>query len=303
MTETPVAVIVFNRPELTARVLQRLAAVRPRRLYVIADGPRARIAGDDARVAEVAALFDRLPWSCQVVRQSAAENLGCRRRVASGLDWLFAEVPRAIILEDDCLPAESFFPYCEELLTRYESHERVASVCGMTHDLPGASLPESYRFSRYCFIWGWATWRRAWERYDPAMTPLADGTIDGILRDIFPQWRARLYWKTILRRCQRGMLDTWDYPWLLSCWKHGMVHAVPGVSMVENIGIGAEATHTTTNPYAACLVSNLEFPLRHPRDIEPDAVLDDSIEDRIFSRSLAHRARWLWNRLSRPLRR
>lgn len=299
MIETPVAVIVFNRPDATARLLRRLATIRPRRLFVIADGPRVDVAGEESRVAAVARLFQDLPWSCQVVSQSAHENLGCRRRVTSGLDWLFAEVPRAIILEDDCLPTESFFPYCEELLERYAADDRVASVCGMTHDLPGASGPASYRFSRYCFIWGWATWRRAWERYDPGLTPLDDGTIDDILRGVFPGWRARLYWKAILRRCQRGQLDTWDYPWLLSCWKHAMVHAVPSVSMVENIGIGSGATHTTVNPYAVPAASDLAFPLRHPEEVAADPARDDSVEDRIFSRSLPNRVAWLRDRLVR----
>lgn len=297
MTDTPIAVIVFNRPDATARLLRRLAAVRPRRVFVIRDGVRVGIQGEEQRVAAVTDMFNRLPWSCQVVRQLSDVNLGCRLRITTGLDWLFSQVSRAMILEDDCLPSASFFPYSEELLERYRDDDRVGSVCGMTHDETGYSVGSSYRFSRYCFVWGWATWRRAWDKNDPDMRPLDDGKIDTILRDVFPSLRARLYWKIVLKRCKEGRIDTWDYPWLLSCWNQGMVHVVPRVSLVENIGMGPESTHTNVAPYRMGNILSLQFPLQHPSPpIEADRRLDRLVEDRIFSRSLVNRTRWLLKR-------
>jgi hypothetical protein len=300
--DTPVAVIVFNRPKATERLLRRLAQVRPRQVFVIRDGARLGIAGEEARVAAVSDLFTRLPWSCQVIRDYSGINLGCRLRVTSGLNWLFSHVPQAMILEDDCLPAESFFPYCEELLQRYADDERVGSICGMTHDMSLNGATTSYRFSRYCFVWGWATWRRAWVKNDPDMTPFDDETVNGILKSVFPSWRARLYWSLILKRCKRGQIDTWDYPWLLSCWKNHMMHVVPRVSLVENIGIGPESTHTQSVPYRIGNILSLQFPLRHPDEREPDFRLDDSVEDRIFSRSVFNRLVWLANRFGLPTR-
>lgn len=291
--KTPIAVICFNRPEATARLLRRLASVKPERLFVICDGPRPEVPTDNASVSTVRALFDRLPWKCDVLHDFAPSNLGCRSRVISGLDWVFSHVERAIILEDDCLPTASFFPFCETMLERYADDRRVGSVCGMSHDslVPPAST--SYRFSRYCFVWGWATWRRAWGLYDASMSPFSDGSIDIVLKSTFQSPRERLYWKMLLKRCLSGKIDTWDYQWVLTCWKHGLIHVVPSVTLVENIGIGPESTHTQTAVYGISNVLSINFPLIHPSAIAADRTKDKRIEDRIFSRNLSNRLKWL----------
>jgi len=294
---TPVVTLVFNRPEQTRRLVGQLAEARPPQLFVVADGPRPNKPGEAAKVAEVRALFDRLPWACEVVRNFSDVNLGCAVRVSSGLTWAFQQVEEAIILEDDCIPNHSFFPYAVELLERFREDPRVGSICGTTLGLIPGECSASYRFSRYCAIWGWATWRRAWAHYDFAMTPLKDGSLDAILRRTFPSWRARTYWRTIFRRVSTGKINTWDYRWALSCWKHGLLAVVPSLNMVENQGFGAESSHTRGDIYRLAPVGEMPLPLKHPSHIEADQVADQAIEDRIFSRNLQHRLIWAWRRI------
>lgn len=295
-SDTPVVVIGFNRPQTTARILRRLSGVRPRLIYAICDGARSHVPGESAAVCEVRRLFDRLPWSCTVERDFSSINLGCRERIVSGLWKVFDRSEKAIILEDDCLPSPTFFPFCEELLARYEHDNRVGSICGMTHDVLSPPINSSYRFSRYCFVWGWATWRRAWQRYDVAMEPVADGSLDVILRRVFSNPRARLYWKIILKRCYEERINTWDYQWALSCWKHNMIHVTPSVSLVENIGIGADSTHTRKTLTEVPNILSMNFPLTHPQEVETSASKDDSIEDRVFSRNFRNRVKWIYRK-------
>lgn len=290
--DTPVIVLAFNRPDLTARLIECLSSVRPARVLVVCDGPREGSAGEAARVSAVRDLFENLPWSCEVVCNYSDTNLGCARRVSSGLTWAFEQVEEAIILEDDCLPAVSFFPYAAEMLDRYRHDPRVGSISGTSPGyLPPPGSP-SYRFSRYCFIWGWATWRRAWTHYDFGMAPVSNGELRGILKQTFPNWRARWYWQWLLRRVHRGRINTWDYQWFLTCWREQLSSVVPSVNLVENVGFGKDSTHTQFDPYELGPPGELSFPLRHPERVELDLNADTLVENAIFSRTLPARARW-----------
>src|ERR1700726_626208 len=168
---TPVTFIVFNRPERTAEVFAAIRAARPSQLFVIADGPRANMEADASKCAAVRAVIAGVHWPCQVRRCFSDANIGLRRNISEGLDWVFDQVERAIILEDDCLPHPSFFPFCEELLNHYAEDRQIAMISGTNFD-PAHLAPsgdESYYFSRFCHIWGWATWRRAWKLCDHEM--------------------------------------------------------------------------------------------------------------------------------------
>ncbi len=163
--DTAVALLLFRRPEETARVFERIREARPSRLFLIADGPRPGNEEDARGCEEARAVVERVDWPCDVVRDFAEENLGLKRRIPSGLDRVFSEVEEAIVLEDDCLPHPSFFPYCAELLDRYRDDERIVHITGsQLLRIPPAEA--SYHFSRYPHVWGWASWRRAWDLYD-----------------------------------------------------------------------------------------------------------------------------------------
>src|SRR6185436_19386626 len=169
----PVALIIFNRPDLTARVFEAIRQAQPRQLFVIADGPRNP---DDERLCnEARQVVAHVDWKCDVRTDFSQTNLGCGRRPASGIDWVFSQVAEAIILEDDCIPAPSFFHFCERLLEHYRNDTRVMHISGNNY-LPAdkrsserEAQSRSYYFSKYTFSCGWATWRRAWKHYDSAL--------------------------------------------------------------------------------------------------------------------------------------
>jgi hypothetical protein len=242
--ETPVAFLVFNRPDTTARVLGAIRAARPRKLLVIADGPRPDRPGEAERCAAVRALVDQVDWPCEVKRSFSDVNLGCGRRISSGLAWVFAEEERAIVLEDDCLPHPDFFPFCERLLDRYADDERVAMIGGTNFLLDELrDLPSSYFFSRYFAIWGWATWRRAWARYDFRMSHWPALREVGALATLYRQPFMQAHMARVFDLVHGGEIDTWDVQWFHACLFDNGLSVTPRANLVSNIGhVG---THTS----------------------------------------------------------
>ena len=164
--DTPVVLIAFNRPESTRRTLDAIRGARPARLFLVCDGPRPECPTDAALCGEVRAVLDEIDWSCQVDRRYSERNLGCEGNVETGLDWVFDQVDRAIVLEDDCVPDPTFFRFAEELLTRYVDDTRVWHVAGNSHHVPSALFgDDSYAFSTWASVWGWATWSDRWLRH------------------------------------------------------------------------------------------------------------------------------------------
>jgi hypothetical protein len=283
----PVVVVVWRRPETTARVLAAVRAAGPRRLLIVADGPRPDQAGDRAGCETVRQLIDRIDW-CDVEVLAAERNLGLKRRVETGLDWAFRHVDRAIVLEDDCVPHPEFFPYCDALLERYLDEPRVLSIAG-SRLLPwNGAAPPSYTFSRYPLIWGWATWRRAWRLYDPGLTGWPALRDDGWLGRLLGDDRAAVYWTHIFQR-EYEAPHNWDYAWTLTCWRHGGLATVPRVNLVSNVGFGQAASHTTDprDWRANRSAHPIGFPLVHPVGVARDPVTDGALERAAFSGELS----------------
>ena len=265
MRRTPVALFIFNRPHHTARVLEAIAAARPPALFVVADGPRAEHPEDERLVTETRAVIDsNVDWPCDVHQCYSDVNLNCHRRIASGLDWVFANVPEAIILEDDCLPDPTFFPYCEQLLERYRDDERVHMISGSNPI--GARGAYSYHFSRCYAVWGWASWARAWKHYDAEMRAWPQLRDTEWLEDHLGDRRA-----AGLARFWFDHLHQWDFQWMFSGWLKDAVTATPSVNLVTNIGFGQGATHLLDphDPFAEATTQSIDFPLRHPPRVEP----------------------------------
>ncbi len=280
---TAVAFLIFSRPEPTRRVLAAIREARPRLLLVVADGPRADRPEDAAKCAEVREVVERgVDWPCEVRKNYADTNLGCARRVSSGLDWVFEEVEEAIILEDDCLPHATFFPFCEELLARYREDERVAQIAGCSFQDQGrAPASPSYFFSRYPHCWGWATWRRAWRHYDHSMS--AWRQVDrSWLDEVFEEAAERRWWSEAFDATAAGRLDSWAFRWTLSTLSRGRVSAVPFENLVTNIGFGADATHTRGGDRLEIPATGLSFPLSHPAGVRRHEGADAHTSRRLF---------------------
>lgn len=275
---TPVAFLIFNRPELTATVFAAIARARPRRLLVVADGPRN---DEEAEACErTRAVVRSVDWDCEVLTNFAERNLGCKRRVSSGLDWVFERVEEAIILEDDCLPAPSFFPFCAELLERYREDERVMHVGGDNFQRGASRTEAGYYFSRYSHIWGWASWRRAWRHYDVEMRTWPESR--PLIRGLFADTAEADFWADIFDRVHAGEIDTWDYQWLYACWSQSGLAVVPRVNLVSNLGFGPGATHTREEGELSRLpVADIEE-VKHPRLVVRHREADDFTFEHIF---------------------
>lgn len=285
---TPVAFIIFNRPEQTAKVFAAIKAAQPEKLFVMADGPRSSVTSDRDHCAATRAIVDLVDWPCEVVRRFADLNLGLRRNVSEGLDWVFAQTDRAIILEDDCLPDATFFPFCEELLERYAPDRHVAAISGTNLD-PAHNIPPndaSYYFSRFCHIWGWATWRRAWQMCDHEMKEWPALRLTNWLKQKNKTAGAQNFWRRHFDDSythNRDGLSTWDVPWLFSCWRHEMLSIVPRTNLVANLGFGAGAAHTKSETRATNVpVTPMRFPLRHPSAVAMNAAADRHIQENFF---------------------
>jgi hypothetical protein len=274
---TPVAFVIFNRPDLTARVFAEIAKARPEKLLVVADGPRVDQPGESALCIATRSVLDMIDWPCEVLTNFADSNLGCRRRVSSGLDWVFEQVEEAIILEDDCLPDETFFPFCTELLERYRNDERVGMICGSNFQSGKRRSPHSYFFGLHTTVWGWASWRRAWQRYDVKMSRWPELRDEPWLLDLLRNPVAFTYWRDVFEGTFNGDYDTWDWQLFFSLWSQDMLALIPDRNLVSNIGFGVEATRTQDSlPSMASLpVRPMDFPLAHPPKVSLNREADD----------------------------
>lgn len=280
---TPVAFIIFNRQDTTERVFAEIARARPPKLLVVGDGPRANRPGEAEKVAASRAIIHRVDWPCEVLTNFSETNLGCKVRVSSGLDWVFEQVPEAIILEDDCLPHPTFFRFCQELLERYRDDERIGMISGDNFQFGRIVTDESYYFSKYTHIWGWATWRRAWSGYDVEARIWPKLHREGWLKQISVNEGEEAYWREVFQSVYDGRLDTWDYQWTLSCFSQGQVSVMPNLNLISNIGFGEYATHTFEESiYANIPVKEIIFPLNHPEIIRANAKADNYTAKTIF---------------------
>lgn len=285
---TPVAFIIFNRPDTTAKVFNEIAKARPSKLLVVADGPRANRVGEAERVAATRAIIEKVDWPCEVLCNFSDINLGCKARVASGLDWVFAQVPEAIILEDDCLPDPSFFRFCQELLEYYRQDKRVGMISGDNFQCERWYISDSYYFSKYFHIWGWATWRDRWqETYDVSMASWPAVREEGRLKELLGSRKEAKFWTTIFDKVYSGKIDTWDYQWAYGNWVHNRVGLLPTVNLISNIGFGSDATHTVRASHLANIPTNpLRFPLNHPSELIKNSKADEFTRNNWFMRPL-----------------
>ena len=293
---TAILFVVFNRPDTTARVFEAIRSARPTRLYVAADGPR-QIDGEPARCNEARRIATAVDWPCDVRTLFREKNLGCGLAVSSAIDWFFEHEEEGIILEDDCLPSQSFFRFCSELLERYRSTDCVKCVSG-TNFISAEYVPShSYLVSRYPLIWGWATWRRAWQQYDRRMEAWTAWRASGEFSRFADDQAFRDFWSRLFDRALNGEIDTWDYQWTFSCWLHGGLTLQPARNLISNIGFGAGATHTLELESALSRVpaEELAFPLMHPEQILRDEAAD-AITRRIVFEPPPPPVKW-WVRL------
>lgn len=281
---TPVVLLMFRRPDTTARVFAEIARAQPPKLLVVADGPRPDRPDEAEQCAATRAIIEQVDWPCEVLTNYAETNMGLRRRVSSGITWAFEQVDEAIILEDDCVPHPTFFRFCQELLERYRDDERVMHISGDNFQYGHRRTSYSYYFSYYPHCWGWATWRRAWQHYDDDMTLWSEVRDTGRLKDVFVDTEVVHYWSRILQRTYEKQVDSWAYIWGFTCWHQSGLTILPDCNLVTNIGFGSDATHTTQKRSTtnALTTQAMSFPLNQPPYVIQNRLADRFTEERLF---------------------
>lgn len=286
---TPVLFLIFNRLDTTKKVFEIIRQAKPEKLYIASDAGRNE--EEKKRVAIVRDyIIQNIDWDCEYKTLFREENLGCKYAVSSAIDWIFENEEMGIILEDDCLPSLSFFWYCQEMLFRYKDDLRIWHITGNNlNEKWQRNNDESYYFGGvYASIWGWATWRNRWDKYDVEMTDYTDFVENGRLKDVCDGGKQIKDRHLELKRILTG-LDTWDFQWTYARWKNNGLSVNPSVNMIQNIGFGEGATHTKqqNDERANMKFTNITFPLKHPKFI-----IRDSISETKFYHSM-YRLKWI----------
>ena len=276
----PILFIIFNRPDLTARVFERIREQRPSQLFIAADGPRVNKSDELKLCSQTRDVTRIIDWPCEVYRLEQEVNFGCKVGVSTAITWFFEHVEQGIILEDDCLPHSSFFPFCAELLEKYKNSEQVALISG--NNFQKSPSNDSYYFSRHAQIWGWATWRRTWQKYDLEMKGW-NGDPNS-LRGSIGNARVRRYFARRFNAVKFERRNTWDYQLAYTCFAYQFACINPCRNLVENIGFDERATHacsTVESSNSRRVAVAMEFPLVHPTSIVVDERADRYYETHV----------------------
>lgn len=272
---TPVVLLIFNRPDTTAKVFNEIRRVKPSKLLVVADGHRPDCPGDEEKCAASRAIIDQVDWPCEVSKNYSDTNLGCKKRVSSGLDWAFSNVEEAIVLEDDCIPQPTFFRFCDELLEKYRYDNRIMMISGFNGQIRSNNDTHSYFFSKYPHIWGWASWRRAWQYYDVNMTGCPALLESEAYKNLCESKDEDLFWRKYFAQVYEGEIDTWDAQVTFMLFSQNGLAVVPSKNLIRNIGFRDDATHTKAiSKLSHVEIRDMEFPLNHPEYIVRDKRAD-----------------------------
>lgn len=285
MLTSPILLLTFNRPDTTKQVFDEIRNARPTKLYVSSDGPRENHPNDKSSIDAVRNIVSEIDWECEKQVFFRDENVGSKTCSSEAISWFFTKEIEGIILEDDCLPDQSFFRYCHELLDRYRADSRVWTISGNNFQNGLKTNRYSYYFSKYHHCWGWATWRRAWQCWDDSMASwpevhevLLNGISDGNEAFI-------AYWSNLFEKLYQGDIDHWDYKLMYAIWLQSGMNILPSVNLVSNIGFGAGASNAKNqnHPSANLPRYTMEFPLRHPPFMVRDTLADAYTDRNHFS--------------------
>ena len=284
----PILLIAFNRPNITQKVFNEIKKIEPKQLFFSVDGPREGMPGEDKLCEATKDIIKQVNWKCEVKTLFNENNLGCGIAPMQAISWFFENVEEGIILEDDCIPTQSFFRYSQELLEHYRNNEKIMVISGNNFQFGQKRGEASYYFSIYPHTWGWATWRRAWKHFDFAIKSLPEFKTNNNIQNIFKDKSIQKYWLEIFDKVYGGKRgDIWDYQWLYAVWSNNGLAIIPNVNLVSNEGFGPEATHTKKpdKKISGLKTEDIHFPLIHPETIKPNTVADTFTSSFFFQRN------------------
>jgi hypothetical protein len=285
--KTPILFLIFNREDTTQKVFEAIRQRKPKYLFVAADGPRKNKIDEAERCQRTRDIIKQVDWDCELKTLFRDENLGCKIAVSSAITWFFEQVEQGIILEDDCLPDPSFFPYCEELLNRYKDDTRIGHISGNCFFPNQLDKDYSYNFCSMSHIWGWATWRRVWKNYDVNFPYWSKYRYNQEVRNrIFNNLWEKIYFSSFISDTLSGKrkINTWDVQYLFMLRLQHQLSVYPICNLVTNIGLNSIFdTHTSSKSDKLCIhLSSLSFPLKHPEYIVPNSKIDKTTMKKSF---------------------
>ena len=300
-TKSPVLLLLFNRLEYTKLVFEEVRKARPDKLYVAIDGPRINNDEDQIKIVSIKDfIYSHIDWDCKVETLFRDQNLGCKDAVSSAITWFFDNESKGIILEDDCLPLNSFFSFCDQLLDKYEFDERVRHISGVCFLNTEVDIEASYYFSKFTHVWGWASWKRVWKDYSKDIFSNQELNFSEILYDIYPDKNICDSIGKEFKRVQEGDLNTWDYQYLFLNFINSGLTIIPKSSLIKNIGFDSDSTHTHSNPYNSRELNNIDH-ITHPKYIIPslrndilslDEMFKTKLLDKLFSHILSFKSKF-----------
>lgn len=281
--KAPVVFLIFNRPNLTKQVFEAIRQAQPPQLFIVADGARSHKPGELEKCQATRAVVEQVDWDCEVFTNYAETNMGCGHRISSGLSWVFQQVESAIILEDDILPHPAFFPFCEQMLAKYKEDERVMVITGHNPLINWKSEHQSYHFSYYGGVWGWASWARAWHHFDFQMnlwkSPEVQERIRDVLIDEEQYQRRKKNFDAVIQK----QVDCWGYQWCFARLVQSGLSVISAVNLIENLGFGEGATHTNRKKRELPTL-DLQFPLK----FNDFTVVDRDYDRLVFAKFKRH---------------
>lgn len=282
MTQVPVAIFIYKRQDNLNRLISVLRIVKPTKLYLVGDGPKD--SGEEKVVTETRALLESLiDWPCQIFKNYSNINLGLKERFKTGIDWVFSKEDKAIFIEDDCIPDPSFFKFCDQLLEKYQDDERIFSISGNNFLFGTDKSKDSYYFSKYPHIWGWATWKRSWDKYDSEIEDWQNRRDTSWIREVTGGFIISKFWKYIFNRLSTGKINTWDYQLTYASFKSRGLNIIPSVNLVTNEGYGADSTNIkSANKTIGVPTVPMQFPLAHPTEQKINDTNDRQIENLVY---------------------
>lgn len=251
MVKTPVLFLVFNRPEKTRRVFEEIKKAKPEKLFIAADGPRQNIPEDLIKCQEVRSIVENVDWDCSTHYLFRDNNLGCKNAVSAAITWFFEQVEEGIILEDDCLPDQSFFWFSQKILEKYRHDTRIMHICGSNFQFGQVRGDGSYYFSKLPHVWGWATWKRAWQYYDVNIKPFPEFLEQKCISGIFADSSIQKRYLHTFERVYRKEYDNWDPQWIFTVFVNNGLTVIPNVNLITNIGFGLDATEFSNEQHKA----------------------------------------------------
>ena len=281
--DTPILFIIFNRLDTTRRVFDEIKKMRPKKLFISADGPRKNKLGEFEQCENVRKICNEIDWDCEVKTSFQSKNMGCDAHVVHAINWFFSIVNEGIILEDDCLPSKDFFFFCNELLDYYRDDNRIMHISGNNFQFGIVRGGGDYYFSSYSHTWGWATWARAWKFFDENMTSFPDFKKNSSIKKNFFNKNSQKFWLNFFNKLYIKKYSFWDSKWMYAVCKEKGFSILPNKNLVSNIGFGKEATHTNKETMIANMeTEELSFNIRHPNVLSIDVEADEYAFKKIF---------------------